>query len=61
MRWSFRLFGIEIASLERDDGEVEPPPDGITGGSEMHFDRDDKPYNPNERYNWETEERFGFQ
>jgi hypothetical protein len=59
VRWRFRLFGLEIASLERDDDE--PPPDGITGGSMHNFDRDDRPLNPDDRYDWETEERFGFQ
>jgi hypothetical protein len=53
------LFGLEIASLERDDDE--PPPDGITGGSMHNFDRDDRPLNPDDRYDWETEDRFGFQ
>jgi hypothetical protein len=59
MMWRLRIFGLEIASLERDDDE--PPPDGITGGSMHNFDRDDRPPNPDDRYDWDIEDRFGFQ
>jgi hypothetical protein len=57
MFWRLRLFGWEIASLERDD-EEEPMP-GITGGSSHNFDRDTEPLNPDDRYDWDID-KFGF-
>lgn len=59
MIWRLRLFGIQIASLECDDDE--PPPEGISGGATMCFDRDENPYSPDERWNWcDPEDGFGF-
>lgn len=57
MSWRFRIFGCEIASLERYD---DPEPEEITGGSVHNFERDENPYSPDERYNWEPEDGFGF-
>lgn len=60
MGWRLKIFGRwTIVSLERDDDE--PPPDGISGGSMMAFERDENPYSPDERYNWDIDDRFGFQ
>lgn len=57
MIWRLRIFGYEVASLERDD---EPEPYGITGGSTMLFERDENPYSSDERYDWEPEDNRGF-
>lgn len=56
--WRLRLFGYEIASLECDGDE--PIPDGIGGGTMHSFERDDKPFDPNNRGDFEWEDRFGF-
>jgi hypothetical protein len=57
--WRLRIFGIQVASLERDDDE--PPPDGITGGSMMCFDRDTEPLDPTPGEEWYDEDRrIGF-
>lgn len=56
--WRLRLFGFEVASLERED--EQPEEGGITGGSTHNFEKDTDPLDPDDRYNWDTEDRFGF-
>lgn len=56
--WRLKLWRWTVATLERDDDE--PPPDGISGGTTMCFDRDENPYSPEDRYNWDVDD-FGFQ
>ena len=65
VRYTLRLFGIPILSLETVHFElVEDESDTavIGGGSAHNFERDANPLNPNERYDWEWEDKrkFGF-
>lgn len=60
MKYTLRLFGFEVASLERDE-TGESCDEAITGGSMHNFDRDLEPVDPTDRYNWDFEDRkIGF-
>jgi hypothetical protein len=57
----FPLFTIELPEHEVEEEEEEEP--GIEGGSAHNFERDVNPITPEDRYDWEWEDRkrgFGF-
>jgi hypothetical protein len=63
----FRIFGFTIWSIEIVDYVVESEDVesdcGMLGGSTHNFDRDVNPISPEDRYNWEWEDKrkgFGF-
>lgn len=58
--YRLRLFGWEIASLEREDDP--DPEEGMTGGSSHNFERDMNPLDPTpgEDWEWDDRKRFGF-
>lgn len=65
MRLILRLFGIFPVltldvingSFSYEDGDEETH---IEGGSAHNFERDVNPVSPEDRYNWEWEDRRGF-
>jgi len=59
--WVFRLFGFEIARIERVELAYEEEDDSpsFAGGSGHNFERDLNPVSPDDRYApWDD---FGFQ
>ncbi|MDD7813716.1 hypothetical protein PP713_14190 [Mycobacterium sp. CSUR Q5927] len=60
-RWTLRLFGIPILSIDVqcETEEVEQEDGWIEGGSCHDFERDTMPHDPNERYA-PYDDRFGF-
>jgi hypothetical protein len=68
MRIVFRLFGFPIATVDVMQGsfaveEEEGEGCHIEGGSAHNFERDVNPISPEDRYDWEWEDRkrgFGF-
>jgi len=61
-----RLLGVPVASITVEDFRVEYEEDDgssfIGGGSAHDFERDVNPVAPEDRYNWEWDDkrRFGF-
>jgi hypothetical protein len=54
------LFTVELPSqafVVEEEEEEEP---GIEGGSAHNFERDMDPLKPEDRYDWEWEDRRGF-
>ena len=66
MKLIVRVLGIQVATIEVDGLLVETEEDdepGIEGGSAHNFERDMDPLKPEDRYDWEWEDRkrgFGF-
>ena len=64
--WELKLFGLfPILAVSRTAFEVEAEEDSarIEGGSAHNFERDFDPIKPEDRYNWEWEDKrreFGF-
>jgi hypothetical protein len=68
MKLIVRVLGIQVATIEVDGLLVETEEEendepGIEGGSAHNFERDMDPLKPEDRYDWEWEDRkrgFGF-
>jgi hypothetical protein len=68
MRLILRVLGFAIATIEVDGLVVEEEEDDdeaarIEGGSAHNFERDVDPLKPEDRYDWEWEDKrrgFGF-
>lgn len=69
MRLIVRVLGIQVATIEVDGLLVETEEDDdeeearIEGGSAHNFERDVNPIKPEDRYDWEWEDKkrgFGF-
>jgi hypothetical protein len=67
MKLIVRVLGIQVATIEVDgllvETEEEDDEPGIEGGSAHNFERDMDPLKPEDRYDWEWEDRkrgFGF-
>lgn len=63
VRYTLRVFGLPILSLDTIHYEIvgEDDDSRIEGGSAHNFERDVNPVTPEDRYNWEWEDRgFGF-
>lgn len=65
MRIVLRLFGLfPLLTLDVVSGsfvcEDEEEDSRIEGGSAHNFERDVNPVSPEDRYNWEWEDRRGF-
>lgn len=64
VRYTLRVFGFPVLSLDTTVYEVVCDEDAahIEGGSAHNFERDVNPVTPEDRYNWEWEDRksFGF-
>jgi hypothetical protein len=69
MKLILRVLGIQVATLEVDgllvETEEEEDEEGarIEGGSAHNFERDVDPLKPEDRYDWEWEDKrrgFGF-
>lgn len=68
MKLSLTIFGYEVLTIElgRSELEVSEPDEqhGIGGGSTHNFERDTNPLSPDDRWDWEWEDKrkgFGFQ
>lgn len=67
MRLSLTIFGHEVLAIEIGASELEvdePEPTGIGGASTHNFERDTNPLSPDDRWDWEWEDKrkgFGFQ
>ena len=66
MKLVLRLFGIPVFTIDvegffitEEEQQVEEEP-RIEGGSAHDFERDCNPVTPEDRYNWEWEDRRGF-
>ena len=68
VRWTLKIWGIPILCVERtnwvaaDDDDEEEDSSRIEGGSAHNFERDVDPVTPEDRYQWEWDDkrRFGF-
>jgi hypothetical protein len=67
MRIVVRVFGIPVLTVDVMDGVVSDEEDEcgshIEGGSAHNFERDVTPVTPEDRYNWDWEDKrggFGF-
>lgn len=64
MRFVLRILGIPVATLDAEgtDEEELDEPSEIGGGSCHDFERDVNPVAPEDRYQWEWDDkrRFGF-
>lgn len=63
VRYTLRVLGIPVLSLDTTRYEFVSEEDEarIEGGSAHNFERDVNPVSPEDRYNWEWEDRgFGF-
>lgn len=63
VRFTLRVFGVPVLTLDRVRLEfVEDEEEAAIGGGSSHnFERDFAPITPEDRYNWEWEDRgFGF-
>ncbi len=69
MKLILRVLGIQVATIEVDgllvETEEEDDEEGarIEGGSAHNFERDVDPLKPEDRYDWEWEDKrrgFGF-
>jgi len=63
VRLVLRVLGFPVASLtvERIEYEEEETEEAvIAGGSAHDFERDANPITPEDRYNWEWEDKRGF-
>ena len=60
----FRLFGFPFLTVDVLNGTFTSGEDDddtrIEGGSAHNFERDVNPVAPEDRYNWEWEDRRGF-
>lgn len=66
IRYVFRLFGLPIFTVDTIHYEIEGDDEDtptILGGASHDFERDANPITPEDRYDWEWEDRkkgFGF-
>ena len=67
MKLILRVLGIQVATIEVDgllvETEEEDEAARIEGGSAHNFERDVDPLKPEDRYDWEWEDKrrgFGF-
>lgn len=64
VRYTLRVFGFPVLSLDTHHYEYvgEEESGEIAGGSWHDFERDTSPVTPEDRYNWEWEDKaqFGF-
>lgn len=64
VKYVLRVFGFPVLSFGDEDAgfedEVEVQGRHIEGGSAHNFERDVNPVTPEDRYNWEWEDRNGF-
>ena len=63
IRHVFRVFGIPIFTLDVTQYEIvedESDTARIEGGSAHNFERDFNPLSPDDRYDWEWEDKKGF-
>jgi len=64
-RWTLRIFGIPVLSLDAQlfeyVGDEDESP-AVGGGSAHNFERDFEPLSPTSHHEWEWEDkkRFGF-
>lgn len=56
--FGFTVFSWEI--IQYDLMEEEPGDAKIGGGPSHNFERDDDPLSPEDRYDWEWEDKKGF-
>lgn len=62
VRFTLRLFGVPVLSVDRVRFEfVEEESPAVGGGSSHNFERDCDPLSPTSHHEWEWEEEgFGF-
>lgn len=62
VRYTLRIFGFPVLSVDSEEYAVEEEATQILGGASHDFERDADPLSPTDHLEWEWEDRkrFGF-